>query len=114
MDLGVIHAFKRTGWALIPGVLWIGHGRLECNPLERIERLILEISKLIVSDMDYPRYTKSTPLSGKQAERVMKAIRTGKAIENSASRRVVREILAERKRRQTEADASTNGSVQQN
>ncbi len=61
--------------------------------------------------MDYPRNPISKPITGKQAERVIKAIRSGKAIENAASRRTVKRILAERERRKAEENARTKVSL---
>jgi hypothetical protein len=59
--------------------------------------------------MDYPRYPRSKPLSGKQAERVRKAILSGKSIENAASRRTVKRILEERRRQEAIANAEATG-----
>ncbi len=56
--------------------------------------------------MDYPKYPKSKPLSGKQAERVRKAIRSGGSITNAASERLFREIIERRKKLKTNGEAT--------
>ena len=62
--------------------------------------------------MDYPRYPKSTPLSGKQAERVRKAILSGGSITNAAAERTFRRIMKEHRKLKAKEDAEAKGIQQ--
>jgi len=61
--------------------------------------------------MDYPKYPKSTPLSGKQAERVREAIRSGGSITNEAYERTIDEIVERIKKRKAKENEEVARSL---
>jgi hypothetical protein len=63
--------------------------------------------------MDYPKYPKSTPLSGKQAERVRETIRTGGSITNEAYERTIDRIIEQIKKRKAKENAEAKSALQQ-